>query len=120
MQTKRMILAGGSRLMREMLRRVIDKAEHLELVHEMDGYEELPAAIEQFSPEWVIVSLPSDPVLPAWVDAYVTKYPSVRFLAVATDGSKIKMKWLEAHEEDLSDLSLKDLIHILERDPQKT
>ena len=30
------------------------------------------------------------------------------------------MKWLERHEEDLGDLSLNDLIHILERDPQKT
>jgi len=38
---------------------------------------------------------------------------------VSTDGSKIKMKWLETREEDLGDPSLKDLIDILERDPQK-
>lgn len=120
MQTKRIILADGSRLLREMLRRVIYKADHLEVVQEIDDYEELPSAIEQFNPEWVIMSLPSDHVIPGWVDIYITNYPSVRFLAVATDGSKIKMKWLEAHEEDLSDLSLRDLIYLLERDPQKT
>ena len=120
MQTKRIILADGSRLLREMLHRVLYKADNLEVVQEITDYDNLPSAIEQFDPEWVIISLPSDHAIPDWVDTCITNYPSVRFLAVAADGSKIKMKWLEAHEEDLSDLSLSDLIHILERDPQKT
>ena len=120
MYTKRIILADGSRLLREMLRRVISKADNLELVQEVNDYEELHSAIEQFDPEWVIMSLPSDHVIPPWVDTYLTTRPSVRFLAVSTDGSKIKMKWLEPHEEDLGDLTLKDLIDILEKDPQKT
>jgi len=29
------------------------------------------------------------------------------------------MKWVETHEEDLEDLSLNDLIHILESNPNK-
>lgn len=120
MRTKRIILADGSRLLREMLHRVIYKADNLEVVQEVADYEDLPAAIEHFSPEWVIIPLPSDHAIPAWVDRYIINYPSVRFLAVATDASEIKMKWLEAHEEVFSDLSLQDLIHILERDPQNT
>jgi hypothetical protein len=43
----------------------------------------------------------------------------MRLLAVSSDGSKVKMKWLEPHEENLEDLSLNDLIHILENDPNK-
>jgi len=120
MYTKRIILADGSRLLREMLHRVLYKADNLEVVQEVINYEDLPSAIEQFDPEWVIMSLPSDHVIPHWVDNYITNHPSVRFLAVSTDGSKIKMKWLERHEEDLGDLSLQDLIQLLERDPQKT
>ena len=120
MYTKRIILADGSRLLREMLHRVIFKADHLEVVQEVSSYADLPSAIERFDPEWVIMSLPSDHVIPDWVDACIVNYPSVRFLAVSTDGSMIKMKWLERREEDLGDLSLNDLIHILERDPQKT
>jgi DNA-binding NarL/FixJ family response regulator len=120
MHTKRIILADGSRLLREMLRRVLYKADNLEVVQELDDYEKLPSAIETFNPEWVIISLPSNHVILDWVDHYLTTRPSVRFLAVSTDGSKIKMKWLEPHEEDLSDLTLKDLIEILENDPQKT
>jgi DNA-binding NarL/FixJ family response regulator len=120
MPAKRIILADGSRLLREMLHRVLYKADNLEVVQEVTNYRDLPSAIEQFDPEWVIMSLPSDHVIPDWVDHYIANRPSVRFLAVSTDGSKIKMKWLEPHEEDLGDLSLKDLLHILERDPQKT
>ena len=30
------------------------------------------------------------------------------------------MKWLESHEEDISDLSLPELIHILENNPGST
>jgi DNA-binding NarL/FixJ family response regulator len=119
MSTKRIILADGSRLLREMLHRVLYKTDHLEVVQELTHYEDLGSAIEQFEPEWVIISLPSDQVIPGWVDMYIANCPSLRFLAVSTDGSKIKMKWLEPHEEELGDLSLKDLIHILERDPQK-
>lgn len=120
MSAKRIILADGSRLLREMLLRVLFKADNLEVVQEVTNYKDLPSAIEQFDPEWVIMSLPSDHIIPDWVDNYIASRPSVRFLAVATDGSKIKMKWLEPHEEDLGDLSLKDLLHILARDPQKT
>lgn len=120
MYTKRIILADGSRLLRQMFHRALHKADNLEVVQEVTNYEDLPSAIKQFDPEWVIMSLPSDHVIPHWVDNYITNHPSVRFLAVSTDGSKIKMKWLERHEEDLDDLSLKDLIHLLERDPQKT
>lgn len=77
------------------------------MVHEVTHYEDLASAIEEFDPEWVIISLPSDHVIPEWVDVYIANRPSLRFLAVSTDGSKIKMKWLEPHEEDLGDLSLK-------------
>lgn len=120
MDTKRIILADGSRLLREMLHRVIYKADRLEVVQEVSDYEDLASAIEEYEPEWVIMSLPSDHVIPDWVDSYIDDYPSVRFLAVSNDGSAIKMKWLERHEQDLGDLTLKDLIHLLERDPQKT
>jgi hypothetical protein len=34
-------------------------------------------------------------------------------MAVAADGSWVKTKWLENHEEKMDNLSLKDLIHIL-------
>ena len=116
---QRIILVNSSRLLREMLHVVIYKTDHLQLVREFSSYEELPSAIEQLEAEWLIVSLPFDKGIPDWVDHYITNHPLTRLMAVSADSSKVKMKWVETHEEDLGDLSLKDLIHVLESDPNK-
>ncbi len=114
MPEQRIVLANGSRLLRDMLKRIIFKSDKLELVREVTDQKELPSVIEHTNPEWVIVSLPFDNVVPAWVDSFMVSHPSVRFMALAIDGSKIKMKWLEVHEQELDGLSLNELLHILE------
>jgi DNA-binding NarL/FixJ family response regulator len=118
--TKRVILADGSRLLREMLHHVINKAEHLEVVQEVPDYAELPTAIEKFDPEWVIVSFPVEEDKPNWTNAYLQVYPSVRFIFIFPDQNHIKLKWQTWYEEVFPDVSLKDLIHILEKDLQHT
>lgn len=117
MPEQRIVLANGSRLLRDMLKRIIFKSENLEIVREVTDQKELPSVIEHTNPEWVILSLSFDNGVPAWVDPFMANHPSVRFLALAADGSKIKMKWLEVHEQELNGLSLNDLIHILEGKP---
>jgi DNA-binding NarL/FixJ family response regulator len=117
MHEQRIVLANGSRLLRDMLKRVLCKSEHLEVVREVIDQRELPAVIDHTQPEWVILSLSFDNGVPAWVDGFIASHPSVRFMALAADGSRIKMKWLEVHEEELSGLSLNDLIRILESKP---
>jgi DNA-binding NarL/FixJ family response regulator len=119
MDKQRIILINGSRLLRELLHIVIYKAQNLEIVQEIHDLNELPAAIQASDADWVIVSLPFDEKTPAWVDAYIANHPSIRFLVVSNDGSRIKMKWLESHEQELNDLSLKDLIQLLESSPQQ-
>jgi DNA-binding NarL/FixJ family response regulator len=117
MPEQSVVLANGSRLLRDMLKRILSKSEKLEVVREVTDQRELPSAIEHSNPEWVIVSLSFDNGVPSWVDQYIAIHPSVRFMAVAADGSKVKMKWLEIHEQELNGLSLSDLIHILENRP---
>jgi len=117
MPQQRIVLANASRLLRDMLKRIIFKSDKLEVVREVTDQKELPSVIEYTNPEWVIISLSFDNGVPAWVDGFMVNHPSVRFMALATDGSKIKMKWLEVHEQELDGLSLNDLIHILESKP---
>jgi DNA-binding NarL/FixJ family response regulator len=119
MDKQRIILINGSRLLRELLHIVIYKAQHLEIVQEIHDLNELPAAIQASDADWVIISLPLEEKMPAWVDDYIARHPAIRFLIVSNDGSRIKMKWLESHEQDLDDLSLKDLIQLLESAPQQ-
>ena len=120
MSRKRVILANGSRLLREMLHRVIDKAEHLEVVQEVLYHGELSAAIERFDPQWVILSPPFSHDADRWMDACMANYPTVRFMFFSPDQRKVKMKWQCSYEEDLTNLSLSDFIHLLERDLQHT
>lgn len=117
MAEQRIVLANGSRLLRDMLKRILFRSDRLEVVQEVTDQKELLSVIEHTSPEWVIVSLSFDDSVPPWVDNFMVSHPSVRFMALATDGSKIKMKWLEVHEQELEGLSLNDLIHILEGNP---
>src|SRR6266536_1386545 len=120
MSTKRIILSNGSRLLREMLHRVINKADNLEVVQEVANHENLPFAIEIFDPEWVIISLPFNNNMHDWIDSCISNHPTVRFILLFPGENKIKMKWRETIEEDLSDVSLNDLIHMLEKDLQHT
>jgi hypothetical protein len=119
MEKQKIILINGSRLLRELLHIVIYKAEHLEVVQEIHDMELLPAAIHDTEADWVIISLALEKKIPDWVDTYITSHPAVRFLVVSNDGSRIRMKWLESHEQDLDDLSLKELIQLLESAPQQ-
>jgi hypothetical protein len=117
MPKRRIVLANASRLLREMLKRIIDKSENLELVSEITDPQDLLSGSDHADPEWVMVSLSFENCIPDWVDGYMANHASVRFLAFAADGSKIKMKWFQVHEQELYGLSLNDLIHILENKP---
>jgi len=118
--TKRVILANGSRLLREMLHRAIDKADQLEVVQEIPGWDELPLVLETFNPAWVIVAQPYRNQPHHRVDFCMEKFPSVRFIFLSPNEDNVKMKWQTFYEEEYSNLSLKDLIHILEKDLQPT
>lgn len=120
MSTKRVILANNSRLLREMLHRVIDKTAQLHVVQELADQENLPSAIERLDPTWVIVSSQHGERAQRWLDARVAEYPAVRFLILSSDYSGLRIKSHAAPEENLVDVSLQDFIHILERDLQHT
>lgn len=120
MTTKRVLLTSNSRLLREMFRRVIDKTANLEIVQEFSDPQGLPSAIERFDPEWVIVFLPLSQSTHAYLNDCISGFPSVRFVFLSPDNSRVKMKWQTSYEEDLTNLSVKDFIHILEKDLQRT
>ena len=77
---QRIILVNDSRLLREMLHVVMYKADHLQVVREVDDHEELPSAIEHLEAEWLVMSLSVKEGIPDWVDHYIRIHPSMRFL----------------------------------------
>jgi DNA-binding NarL/FixJ family response regulator len=117
MSDQRIILATDSRLLREMLNRILRKAEHLEIVQQVADHENLPALIQELDVEWVILTMPADDKTPDWTDAYIREHPFVRIMSVSPDGGQVKMKWLDKREQDIINPSLQDLINILESNP---
>jgi DNA-binding NarL/FixJ family response regulator len=120
MPRKRIILANDSRLLREMLHRVINKAPHLEVVQELANHEELPSAIDQLDPEYVILSVPDNRNEQNWIITCMANHPLTRFVFLSPESSTIKLIWPARYEEDLTNLSLKGFIDILAKDLQHT
>lgn len=118
MSIKRVILANNPRLLSEMFHRVIDKADHLEVVQEVIDNADLPTAIQMFCPDWVIASLPVSGPVQEWISACMQEDPSVRFIFLSPENHGMTMKWQMSSEEDLSNLSLKEFIYLLEKDLQ--
>jgi AmiR/NasT family two-component response regulator len=118
--SQRIVLADGSRLLHEMLRRILDKADNMEVIEEVHDLADLPPSIRDLEADWVIMSLPFDADTPEWVDEYLADHPYVGLLVLSSDSSRIRMKWTERHEQELDDPSLGDLIQILGSHPRQT
>jgi DNA-binding NarL/FixJ family response regulator len=120
MSTKRVILANRSRLLREMLRRVIDQTDSLQVVQEVSDQDRLPAAIEKSDPEWVIVSIRAGEDADDRIQAWLAQYPVVRFVVLSADNSTIMIKSRASEAADLTNLSLDGFLHVLDKDLQHT
>ncbi len=119
MAIKRVILANDSRLLREALQRVIEKADQLEALQELPTPQELPSTIERLAPDWVIISARAGKKGHTRIDSYPAEFPAVRFICFDPESHTIKMKWQTARE-DLTNLSVNDFLHLLERDVLQT
>jgi DNA-binding NarL/FixJ family response regulator len=109
----RVVLANDSRLLRGMLKHVIDKAPGLEVVDEISDRAMLLAAVERTRPHWAIVSLSRDGSMPETVDRILGRCSSVGILGIATDGTLTKVKRVACDEQILGCVSLEELISVL-------
>ena len=116
--TKRVLLADGPRLLREMLHHALDKADQLEVVGEVSNQDDLPSFIERYEPAWVLVAASYSGHAHRWAGPLLDEHPSLRFVFVAPNQNHITMKWQASHEEEFSNLSLRELIGLLEKDLQ--
>lgn len=115
MSEQKIILVNDSRLLREILKRVIDKADGLRVVLELQRLNELEPAMRSTQPDWVLVSVPDAEHTPKALEKIIQKYPGLKMIAVSADGAQVRMKWAEYHEEALDGLSWNDLISILKQ-----
>jgi DNA-binding NarL/FixJ family response regulator len=120
MRPIKVILADGSRLPRELLKRVIEKTEGLQVILEVDQLDHIEETVDLTTPDWLIVPLPSVIEIPDSLERLIQRYPHLRVAVVSVDGDQVRMKWVEHHDESLHDLSWNDLIGIFRSKVERT
>lgn len=112
-RSHRVVLANENRLLRSMLKHVIDRASDLEVVDDGPDLATLPSVVDRTHADWTIVPLSPDGTMPEVAHRIHRKCPSVAILGVTTDGVVAKLKRGSAPEEVLNGLSLEGLIALL-------
>lgn len=111
--TQSIILLHNSPLVRGMFRRIIDKRPGLRIVAEVENLTNYSEVVQRTGARWTILLLDPGEEVPDIVEKVLNDHPTMRLLAMAVDGSQVRMKWIEPHEELLVDSSLEDLLNIL-------
>ena len=116
METRRIILTNSSRLVRDLIKKVIGKTPGLEIVSEVEDISEFPDTVKRKEADWAIVLLSPEEQVPDLVEQVIQEQPSMRFLLMGVDGSHARMKWNEPHEVPLDEKSLQELLDLLRQE----
>jgi DNA-binding NarL/FixJ family response regulator len=113
MKPQQIILANEPRLLRKLLARVLEMTPGVNVVCEVGSLAELPDAVEQTDPQWMVVSLWQQGKLPEIVKSILAQHPSIKVMGMAANGSAISIKRPEAQERPLTGISLTELLALL-------
>jgi chemotaxis response regulator CheB len=120
MAMTRVILITQPRLLCEMLKRVLAKAENIEVVGEISSISELDSALQKIQIDWVIFFPNPEEDFTRTLRPIFLEHPSLRVLVVANDGSRVTMRWVEFHEKPLERLKIDELVALLGTDQNLT
>jgi len=109
----KIVLVDGSQLLRDMLTRVFRRLPDFEIVatlHDLAGLQPLLLSTEA---DWLVISAVPDEGVSKQVKALHARYPAMRILAIAADGSEVLVNWAEPHEAHMERASLHELIAMM-------
>lgn len=113
MSIQRIVLINRSRLLRGILKRAIERDIGLQVVAEVDDYIKISSVIKNADADWIILALQPQESIPEIVDTVLRDRPELRCLVMATDGSQVRMRWIETHETALDEKNLEELFTVL-------
>jgi len=109
----RVVLGNQTRLLRDLLRRSIQKIENIKIVGETQRVENLPAVVKDKRADWVILSLPRDESVPDVFHDLAALEEELSVMAISNTGCKVIIRRIEVQEESYQKFSLKDLGAVL-------
>jgi DNA-binding NarL/FixJ family response regulator len=110
----KVILANDSRLLREMLRRVLGSAPQLAIVAEVDDLHQLEPVLAETDARWIIVSLTPEGEFPGIVKSLLQTYSTTHVLAIAVDGSTVRVLHMEHNEQQVDVFSVEEILSLLQ------
>ncbi|MDZ7843335.1 MAG: hypothetical protein U5K99_00805 [Anaerolineales bacterium] len=113
METIKIVLANKSCLLRDLLKRSINKIEGLQIVGETKNIEDLNRLVEGKQAEWAIVTLAEDDKVPESFDSLLSRKQDLSLMAMKDSGERIKIRRMEIQEESYQKFSLADLGELL-------
>lgn len=110
---QKIVFVDGSRLLRGIFRRAIQRDTRLQVISEIDDMNDFSDAIKQVDPDWIFLALPSGQPVPVVIDQTLRERPDLNMLVMDSDGSHLRMRWIETHETSLDEKNLTELLMVL-------
>lgn len=114
MQSQRAILVVSSRLLRELVKRAIEKNTGLEVIRDLADIHELSSAVMETNAQWAFVILSSNQEIPEnlKIDLF-SKHPELRIVGLWISDSHVKIEWLAREQKDITGMTLDELTRLL-------
>lgn len=114
MQSQRAILVNGSRLLRELVKRVIENHAGFEITRELADVQELPLAITETDAKWVFVILSLAEEIPEHLKVELfLEHPTLKIVGLWMDDGHVRIEWLTREQKDLTGITLDVLTGLL-------
>lgn len=117
METKQIILIDGSHLLSEMLQRILNRVDDLEVVDILRDLTLLPDVIDQKKPDWVIFSQQSERRLPEEITELFGEHPNLHVLTITMDTGDLKIDWIGHRKKKIKVTTVEGLTDTLRSMP---
>ncbi len=112
----RIFLANQPRMVRQMLRRAIQRIPNLSVVGESNRTQSVMSAPRMMAIDWLVVSLTEAGEIPDHFLNLAKEYPSIRVLGISLDGNELELKdEATGQKRHLQNVSLKTLISLFQK-----
>lgn len=108
----RIFLANQPRLLRQMLRRAIQKSPDLRVVGEGQRLVSVAALPEIMNIDWFVVSLGQNGQLPVLFQKLAEKYPPLKVIGISNDGNEVTLKEGTEPGRRIENISLQSLLDL--------
>jgi len=99
----RVLVANRPKLMRELILETLGDQPGIEIVGEVSDENEIPARVEQTSPDLLVIALDEAGKRPSICETVLREHPELRIIAVASEQNRSVYYWasLDIHSNDI-------------------